>query len=62
MLTPTQIRPLLEALSHSDAVIVSGQAINREWEPWRRGVREKVDDLIELEAWLRRLKKNPPGP
>lgn len=36
--------------------------IAREWEPWRREVREKVGDLIELDAWLRRLKKNPPSP
>ncbi|MCX6901997.1 MAG: hypothetical protein NTW03_00665 [Verrucomicrobia bacterium] len=41
MFTPQQIRPLLEALSQSDAVIVGGQAINlwsetyqKEEEPW----------------------------
>lgn len=42
MFTPGQLRPLLEALSRSDAVIVGGQAINlwselygRDEEPWR---------------------------
>lgn len=41
LFTPQQLRPLLEALSHSDAVIVGGQAINlwsetyqRDEEPW----------------------------
>lgn len=41
MFTPQQIRPLLEALSHTDAVIVGGQAINlwsetyqKDEEPW----------------------------
>jgi len=41
MFTPRQIRPLLEALSYSDAVIVGGQAINlwsetyaKDEEPW----------------------------
>lgn len=42
MFTPGQLRPLLEAISRSDAVIVGGQAINlwselygRDEEPWR---------------------------
>lgn len=42
MFTPRQLRPLLEALSHSDVVIVGGQAINlwseiyeKDEEPWR---------------------------
>ena len=42
MFTPGQLRPLLEAMSRSDAVIVGGQAINlwselygRDEEPWR---------------------------
>jgi len=38
-----------------------GGFIAREWEPWRQEVREKVGDLIELEAWLRRLREKPPG-
>lgn len=42
MFTPSQLRPLLEAVSRSDAVIVGGQAVNlwseiygQDEEPWR---------------------------
>jgi hypothetical protein len=31
-----------------------------ESEPWRQEVRQKVTDLIELEAWLQQLKEKPP--
>jgi hypothetical protein len=37
------------------------QFIASEWEPWREEIQQKVADLIELEAWLRRLRDQPPG-
>ncbi|MBM3881630.1 MAG: hypothetical protein FJ387_18215 [Verrucomicrobia bacterium] len=48
LFAPQQIRPLLEALSRSDAVIVGGQAINlwsetyqKKEEPWRQDLDPK---------------------
>jgi len=36
-----------------------GDFIAEQWEPWREEVREKVEDLRQLEDWLRQLKNTP---
>jgi len=48
------------SLWRNDAGLL-GQFIAREWEPWRQEVQEKVADLADLAAWLRRLREKPPS-
>ena len=37
------------------------ELVAREWALWQQEVRQKVSDLTELEAWLRRLRDKPPN-